>query len=115
MVVETKTRAKSISVTSAESSLPKKLLGRFFQTQESGSLVLIRLGLAVTMFPHGAQKALGWFGGMGLSGTLNAFTTFMHIPWILALAVIASEFLGSLALIFGFATRLAAFGIGMTM
>jgi len=26
------------------------------------------------MFPHGAQKALGWFGGPGFSGTMNMFT-----------------------------------------
>ena len=32
-------------------------------------LFSLRLGLAVVMFPHGAQKLLGWFGGYGLEGT----------------------------------------------
>jgi len=32
--------------------------------------LVLRLTLAVVMFAHGAQKALGWFGGSGLRGTL---------------------------------------------
>ena len=36
---------------------------------------LIRLGLGIVMFPHGAQKALGWFGGAGWSGTMGYFGT----------------------------------------
>ena len=27
--------------------------------------LILRLTLAVVMFPHGAQKTLGWFGGYG--------------------------------------------------
>src|SRR6266852_9543683 len=57
------------------------------------SLFLARLGLALVIFPHGAQKVLGWFGGWGFSATLNGFTQMMHIPKPLALAAIAAEFL----------------------
>ncbi len=35
---------------------------------------LLRLTLGITMFPHGAQKVLGWFGGYGFSGTMGFFT-----------------------------------------
>lgn len=72
--------------------------------------LIARLGLGLTIFPHGAQKLLGWFGGYGFSGTMGFFTTQMHIPYIVALLVILIEFFGSLFLIFGFLSRLAAIG-----
>lgn len=72
--------------------------------------LIARLALGLTIFPHGAQKLLGWFGGYGFSGTMGYFTTQMHIPYIVALLVILIEFFGSLFLIFGFLSRLAAIG-----
>ena len=33
---------------------------------------IARVALGAVMFPHGAQKALGWFGGPGLSGPKRA-------------------------------------------
>jgi putative oxidoreductase len=62
------------------------------------------------MFPHGAQKALGWFGGHGLRGTLGYFGS-QGIPLPLALLAVAAEFLGSLGVAVGFLTRVAAVGI----
>jgi hypothetical protein len=35
---------------------------------------ILRITLAVVIFPHGAQKALGWFGGHGLKGIMKYFT-----------------------------------------
>jgi putative oxidoreductase len=58
---------------------------------------------------------LGWFGGFGFSGTMGFFTGVMHIPAPLAFFAIAAEFFGGLGLIFGFLTRIAAFGIAMNM
>lgn len=63
------------------------------------------------MFPHGAMKLFGWFGGSGVLGTIEAFSKGYHFPTFLTLLVIAAESLGALGLIFGFATRLCAFGI----
>jgi putative oxidoreductase len=76
---------------------------------------LLRLFLGVVFFPHGAQKALGWFGGPGFAGTMGAFTQQMRIPKQLAFLAIAAEFAGSLGLVLGLLTRLAAFGIFATM
>lgn len=87
----------------------------FFDTDESWSGVILRVMLGIVMFPHGAQKLLGWFGGPGFAGTMAMFTDKMHIPAILAFLVIITESLGSLALIAGFLTRLAAFGITCIM
>ena len=72
--------------------------------------LVLRLALGIVMFPHGAQKALGWFGGHGLRGTLGYFGS-QGIPLPLALLAVAAEFLGSLGVAVGFLTRVAAFGI----
>jgi putative oxidoreductase len=76
--------------------------------------LLLRCTLAVVMFPHGAQKVLGWFGGQGFKPTLQFFTS-AGIPPLLALLALAAEFLGPLGLAVGLLTRLAAFGIGCVM
>jgi putative oxidoreductase len=86
----------------------------FFATQPTITGTLLRLALAATMFPHGAQKALGWFGGFGFSKTVGFFVS-GGMPAPLATLVIAAEFLGSIALAFGFFTRWSAFGIGLVM
>lgn len=88
---------------------------KLIATDDSWSSLVLRLGLAVVMFPHGAQKLLGWFGGGGFEKTVAAFTTNMHIPMVLALLVIAAEFLGSLGLLVGCLARVAAFGIACVM
>jgi len=74
-----------------------------------------RLTLGLVMFPHGAQKALGWFGGYGYSGTMGYFTQSMHIPAPLAFLAIAAEFAGSICLILGLFSRLAAAAIAANM
>jgi putative oxidoreductase len=81
-----------------------------------GTLVplVLRLALAAVIFPHGAQKALGWFGGPGLKGTLEYFRK-SGIPAPLAMLAIAAEFLGPLGLAAGLLTRLAALGITSVM
>jgi putative oxidoreductase len=72
--------------------------------------LIARLALGLTIFSHGAQKLLGWFGGYGFSGTMGYFTTQAHLPYIIGLLVILIEFIGSLFLIFGFLSRVAALG-----
>jgi len=76
--------------------------------------VILRITLAVVIFPHGAQKVLGWFGGHGFKGTMKYFTD-SGIPAVFALLAIAAEFLGSLGLAVGLLTRVAAFGIACVM
>ncbi len=81
-----------------------------FYTDSGIAGLLLRLTLAVVMFPHGAQKALGWFGGQGFAPTI-AFFTGSGIPPGLALVVIVTEFLGPLGLAVGLLTRVVAFGL----
>ena len=85
-----------------------------FQTDDTIVPLILRLMLAIVMFPHGAQKALGWFGGHGLRGTLGFFGS-QGIPLPLGLLAIAAEFLGPIGLALGLLTRVAAFGIACVM
>lgn len=85
------------------------------ETKEDLSALILRIILGIVFFPHGAQKALGWFGGHGFSPTIAFFTDKMHIPLIFALLAVAAEFLGPIALVAGFLTRVAALGIASVM
>ena len=92
-----------------------KAIQLLFKTNNSSAPLIARLMLGIVMFPHGAQKMLGWFGGYGFSGTMNFFTGTMHIPAALAFLAILAEFAGSLGLITGLLSRVAAFGIATNM
>lgn len=91
------------------------MLARILETDRSKTLFAQRVLLGLVMFPHGAQKMFGWFGGYGFSGTMNYFTGTLHFPGFLAVLVILAEGLGSLGLIVGLGTRVAAFGIAANM
>jgi putative oxidoreductase len=86
-----------------------------FRTSGSMGPLLLRVSLAVVMFPHGAQKALGWFGGSGFAPSMAFFTDKMGIPAVFALLAILTEFLGPIALFLGFLTRIAAFAVGFDL
>jgi putative oxidoreductase len=47
---------------------------KIFQTNESNASTIIRIVLGLILFPHGAQKMLGWFGGYGFNGTMGFLT-----------------------------------------
>lgn len=88
----------------------KRLLG----TSDDVTLTILRLVLGVVFFAHGAQKMLGWFGGYGFHGTMGFFEH-LGMPAAVGFLVICTEFFGSLGLIVGFLTRIAALGIGGEM
>ena len=102
-------------ITRVASKKEGSIMKRLFETDEAWGSLILRVALGAVIFPHGAQKLLGWFGGYGFSGTMGAFTEKMGIPWILALLVILSESLGALGLIVGLLTRFNAFGIACVM
>ena len=87
----------------------------FFRTEDSVSQLILRIALGVVIFPHGAQKLLGWYGGHGLEGTLGFFTENMGMPFIVAILVIIGEFFGALGLITGFLTRFCAAAMAVIM
>ncbi len=91
------------------------MLRKLLVTDENTATVILRFVLGVVFFAHGSQKMLGWFGGYGFSGTMAYFTGMAHIPAVFAFLAIAAEFFGGMGLMFGFLTRIAAFGISVNM
>ena len=86
------------------------LVSLVFGTFPSWSHLVTRLALGAIFFAHGAQKALGWFGGRGLKETIAGFRQ-MGIPPAATLAAALVECLGGLALIPGLLVRPAALGL----
>ena len=78
-------------------------------------ITIVRIALGVVFFAHGAQKALGWFGGAGLQSTVRTFREHLQIPAPLAVLSVAAEFLGGAGLIVGLLSRIAALGIAVIM
>ena len=83
---------------------------KLIHTDDSLAPFIARLTAGVVMFPHGAQKVLGWWGGNGFSATMEYFTSTAGLPWIAAFLVVMGEFLGSIGLIAGALSRIAAIG-----
>ena len=79
------------------------------------ALLFLRLMLAIVIFPHGAQKLLGWFGGFGFAGTMQYFTQTRGFSWLVGFLVILIEFFGPLALFFGVAVRIWSAAVGVVM
>ncbi|MCH8040626.1 MAG: DoxX family protein [Nitrospinae bacterium] len=86
-----------------------------FQTDDAWSSFLLRITLGCVMFPHGAQKLLGWYGGGGFSGTMGLFTEQMGMPALIAFLIIIGESFGSVGLLIGFFTRFTAASLGIIM
>lgn len=70
-----------------------------------------RLLFAAVMFPHGAQHALGWFGGYGFGGTYGWMTGTLGVPGPFAALAIVVEVVGPVFLLAGLGGRLAAAGL----
>ncbi len=87
---------------------------KIFMTESSAAIFVIRVVLGVVFFAHGMQKVFGWFGGHGYSAAMGGFEK-MGIPVFFAFMAILAESLGSIGLILGFLTRIAAFGIAVNM
>jgi putative oxidoreductase len=84
------------------------------RTGDDWAALLARVGLAIVMLPHGAQKAFGWFGGEGLQATISSMSE-QGLPVIIPVFVVLAELLGSLGLLVGLFGRLAAAGISVVM
>jgi putative oxidoreductase len=89
----------------------KKLIA----TSNDPLLTALRLVLGIIFFAHGAQLTLGLFGGQGLWGSMNFFTTALQIPAPFAFLAIMAEFAGGAALILGVGSRVAALSIAVNM
>ena len=88
---------------------------KLIKTENDWGAFVSRLALAIAIFPHGAQKMLGWYGGNGFSGTMDFMTSQMGLPAVVVFLVIIGEFFGPLGLLVGLLGRVAAGGIAIIM
>jgi putative oxidoreductase len=89
----------------------KHLVQKLLKTHPIIGFSIARLTLGLVIFPHGAQKLLGLFGGYGFSATIEMFTTQMGLPSIVAFSVIMIEFFGSISLVLGLFSRFWALSL----
>ncbi|MBL4771635.1 MAG: DoxX family membrane protein [Planctomycetes bacterium] len=81
------------------------------RTRNELAPVALRVTLALVMLPHGAQKALGLFGGYGWTGTMGFLTDSVGLPSAMAAGIILFELIGPLLLLLGLGTRLVGLGL----
>jgi len=91
------------------------MLKALLRTDNNKGSIFLRLALGIVMFPHGAQKVLGWFGGPGAEKTIEMFTTKAGFPVFAVILLMITEFLGSLCLVAGLFTRVFALAIGFAI
>jgi putative oxidoreductase len=85
---------------------------RIYATFDPIALLLLRVTLGLTLFPHGCQKLFGWFGGAGFEKFTGMFDKMGWHPAAFWVAVVAlTEIVGGLLLAVGFLTRFAAAAI----
>ena len=87
---------------------------QLIRTDDTMLALVLRLALGIVMFPHGAQKLLGWFGGRGFFGNIELFHQ-LGFSTTIAVLVTIGEFFGGLGLIVGVLSRGAAGGIAIIM
>ena len=90
------------------------MLRTLLATDGRGAPALARVAIALLLFPHGAQHALGWFGGYGFAGT-HQWMVGLGFPSALAALAIVTELVAPLALLVGLAGRPAALGLAGLM
>jgi len=78
-------------------------------------LLMLRLMLSVIFFAHGAQKMLGWFGGMGPVASAAFYLESWGIGWFWFMVSSLTELAAGVAVALGFATRVFALGLAINM
>jgi putative oxidoreductase len=78
------------------------------------SVLLLRCTVGILLFVAGSGKIFGWFGGYGMTATLQGYSK-MGFSAPLAYLSMFTEFLGGLLLVTGLLTRPAAFALMINM
>lgn len=77
-------------------------------------LLILRVAVGGVLIFFGCQKMFGLFGGHGFAQQVQDFQK-MGFPALFGTLAIFAEFFGSLGLIFGALTRVAALGVTINM
>lgn len=99
------------AATASGASAPSPLAAlarRVVATDRDPAATVARVALGAILFPHGAQHALGWFGGYGFSGTLGWMTGTLGFPAPLAAMGIVTELVAPVLMVLGAGGRATA-------
>jgi len=88
----------------------EKIISHIAQTDDRITPLILRITLAMVLWPHGAQLLLGIYGGYGYTASM-AYLTADGLPYIVAFTVIFLQFFGSLFVLLGLYTRLFTAGL----
>jgi putative oxidoreductase len=91
-----------------------KLLTETNSRLVSTSILLLRVMAGLILFVAGAGKVMGWFGGFGMTVTLNYFKT-IHISTFWTYVSCYTEFIGGFLIMVGLLTRIAAIALVINM
>jgi putative oxidoreductase len=72
------------------------------------AILLLRIMAGLILFVAGSGKVLGWFGGFGMSATLEMFRTSTHLSAFWIYLSCYAEFIGGFLIMIGLLTRVAA-------
>ena len=86
------------------------MIEKLLHTDSDYAWTFVRIIAGVIVFPYGMQKLFGWFGGPGIHGTLKDLG-FRRIPRSIAWLIIIGQSFGSVAIVSGFLSRVAAGGL----
>lgn len=84
------------------------ILIKITETVDDFTLFVMRVILSVVIFPHGAQKLIGWFEGKGLTMTIELWEQWWNMPVIVTISVVLIEFFGMIFLMLGLFSRIMA-------
>ncbi len=90
-------------------------LKSLIHTDNDWGAFIARVFLGVVIFPHGAQKILGIWGGHGLQPLMDSFQQWFGIPPAMSALVAIAEFFGAFALVLGLFGRFMAGSIILVM
>ena len=91
-------------------------LGKFYAAAEEYAAPLLRIALGGILIPHGMQKLLGAFGGMGLTGNAQLFDRLGYHPGMFWGTLVGlTELIGGILLVLGLFTRGAALAVAIFM
>lgn len=82
----------------------KALIKQITQTGSQSSALILRITLALVLWPHGAQLFAGLFGGYGFSASMGYFEQ-QGLSSIISFLTIFLLFFGTLFILFGLFTR----------
>jgi putative oxidoreductase len=89
------------------------MIRELLQTDNSYVYLFLRVVAGIIIFPYGMQKLFGWFddlgGGIGIKGSMKKLKA-RGIPALIGWLIILGQSFGSIALIIGCLSRIAAAG-----